>query len=106
MKPDRCPQCHRRYKRSNPQNAILWALYHLMAAREWNGQTFNADQFHVYYKSRFLGCDDMTLPNGKTVTIPRSTANLDVAEFAEFFDKVQADCAERGVFLADLEATA
>ena len=25
------------------------------------------DQFHAYYKTRFLGCDDVPLPNGKTL---------------------------------------
>lgn len=48
----------------------------------------------------------MTMPNGKTLTIPRSTANLDVAEFSAYFDAVQADCAERGVYLADMESAA
>jgi hypothetical protein len=77
----------------------------MMADREWSGVRYSADQFHIYYKSRFLGCDDMMLPNGRTISIPRSTAGLDVAEFAAYFDAVQADCAERGVYLADLETT-
>lgn len=101
---DRCPVCHRRHTRSNPQNAMLWALYHAMAAKEWGGQRYSAESFHTYYKSRFLGCDDVKLPNGKTLSIPRSTANLDVAEFSDYFDKVQADAAERGVYLEELPA--
>lgn len=104
MKPNRCPSCHRLHKRSNPQNAILWALYHRMAEREWNGQRYSAESFHKYYASRFLGCDDIPMPNGKTATIPRSTANLDVAEFGAYFDAVQADAAERGVYLDELAA--
>lgn len=99
---ERCALCHRRHKRSNPQNAILWTLYHLMAEREWAGQRYSAESFHKYYASKFLGCDDVPLPNGKTLTIPRSTAALDVAEFSAYFDQVQADAAERGVYLADL----
>ena len=101
---DRCPVCHRRHTRSNPQNAMLWALYHAMAEREWHGQRYSAESFHTYYKSRFLGCDDVAMPNGKTLSIPRSTANLDVAEFSDYFDKVQADAAERGVYLEELPA--
>jgi hypothetical protein len=100
---DRCPTCHRRHKRRNPQNALYWSLLHAMAEREWGGQRYSADQMHCYYKSRFLGCDDVTLPNGKVLTIPKSTADLSVDEFGEYFDKVQADAAERGVFLADLD---
>ncbi len=101
---ERCPTCHRRHKRSNPQNAILWALYHKMAEREWAGATYSAESFHNYYKAKYLGCVDVALPNGKTLTLPNSTAGLDVAEFGDYFDKVQADCAERGVHLDELAA--
>jgi hypothetical protein len=110
---DRCPTCHRKHKRGNPANARLWALYHEMAAKPWPDYDddgvqigwvrHSAETFHIYYKSRFLGCDDFSLPNGKTLSIPRSTANLDVAEFSAYMDQVEADAALRGVFLADLE---
>ena len=99
---DRCPTCHRRYKRSTQANAMLWALYHAMAQREWGGQHYSAEAFHRYYASKFLGCDDVRLPDGNTVTIPRSTSALDVDEFGKYLDQVQADCAERGVYLEDL----
>lgn len=99
----RCPTCHRLHKRSNPANARYWALLHECASRLADGK-YSAEQMHIYYKSRFLGCDDFALPNGKTMTIPRSTANLDVAEFSAYMDQVEADAALRGVFLADLEA--
>jgi hypothetical protein len=101
---DRCPTCHRKHKRSNPANALLWALYHAMAERDWNGQRYSAESFHAYYKQRFLGADDVLLPNGKTLTIPRSTANLDADEFSDYLAKVEADAAERGVFLSELAA--
>jgi hypothetical protein len=67
------------------------------------GQAYSAEQYHTYYKSRFLGCDDVTLPNGRTLAIPRSTADLDVAAFSAYFDQVQADAAERGVYLDSME---
>lgn len=100
---DRCPVCHRKHRRSNPANSRYWALLHLCAERLADGQ-YSAEQMHVYFKSKYLGCDDVQMPNGKTLTIPRSTAGLDVAEFGEYMDKVEADAAQRGVFLADLEA--
>lgn len=83
---------------------MYWELLHMMAARAWNGQHYSADQFHEYYKSRFLGADDVRLPNGRTLTIPRSSADLTTEEFSEYLDRVQADAAERGVYLADLAA--
>lgn len=78
----------------------------MMAAREWRGVRYSADQFHMYYKSRFLGCVDVRLPNGSTLTVPRSTADLPADEFSLYLDQVQADAAERGVYLADLENAA
>lgn len=103
----RCPTCHRLHKRSHPQNARLWALYHELASKlRPGGVAYSAEQFHIYYKSRFLGCDDVTLPNGKTLSIPRSTAGLDVAEFSAYMDQVEADAALRGVYLSDLEFAA
>lgn len=96
----RCPTCNRRYRRSNPQNAMLWLLYHKLAETlRPNGEQYSAESFHVYYKTKFLGCEEVKLPNKQTMFIPRSTADLDVNEFSEFFDRVQADAAERGVFL-------
>jgi hypothetical protein len=99
---DRCPTCGRRNRRSNPQNALYWVLLHLAAARTWSGQTYSADQFHLYYRSKYLGCDDVTIPGGKVMSIPRSTAALDVAEFSEYYGKVEADLAERDVYLHEL----
>ena len=99
---DRCPTCKQRLRRSNPQNALLWLLYHKMAEQlKPNGQKYSAEAYHTYYKSKFLGCQDMTMPNGKTIPIPNSTTELDVAEFSDFFTKVEADAAEHGVFLDD-----
>ena len=70
-----------------------------MAERQWDGQTYSAESFHKYYASKYLGSDDIAMPNGKTLQIPRSTSALDVAEFGEYFDAVQADANERGVWL-------
>ena len=100
----RCPTCGRREKRSNPANARYWLLLHLIASKlRPDGNTYSADAFHVYYKSRFLGCDDVALPNGRTLTIPRSTAQLESAEFANYAAQVEADAAERGVYLDSIE---
>lgn len=104
-KPKRCPACGRREKRGNPANARYWLLLHTIAAKlKPGGNTYSAEQFHAYYKSRFLGCDEVRLPNGKTLTIPKSSADLDVPEFAAYMEQVEADAAERGVYLDALGA--
>ncbi|MGH6794636.1 MAG: recombination protein NinB, partial [Methylocella sp.] len=99
----RCPVCHRRNRRSNPQNARWWMLMHVLADKlKPGGISYSAETWHQYSKSRWLGCDDVRLPNGKALTVPRSTAQLDVAEFADLMTQVEAWAAERGVWLDDV----
>lgn len=107
MKPkiDRCPTCKRRHTRSHEANAFYWALLHEIAERlRPDGQTYGAEQYHVYFKSRFLGCDEVQMPNGKTAVIPRSTAALDVSEFNDYVTQVEAFAANRDIYLADRAA--
>lgn len=101
----RCPTCKRPHKRSTQANAFYWALLHEIAEKvRPGGNAYSADQWHAYAKSRWLGCDDVSLPNGKVLTIPKSSAALDITEFNEYVAKVEAWAAERDVFLADREA--
>ena len=101
---DRCPHCKRRYKRSNAVNALYWARLHEIAEKlRPEGNSYSAEQWHTYFRSRFLGCNDILMPNMRTITIPKSTANLDTAEFGEYLDKVEAWAATRDVWLADKE---
>jgi hypothetical protein len=103
---ERCKTCGRRMKRSNPQNARLWLLYHALSEKlPVRGQTFSADTWHVWAKTKFLGADDVILPSGKTLTLPRSTAQLDVAEFADYMTKLEAWANEQGVFLDEMFET-
>jgi hypothetical protein len=102
---NRCPTCKRPQKRSNEANAFYWALLHLIAEKiKPGGNAYSADQWHIYAKSRWIGCDEVVLPNLKTLTIPKSSAALDTAEFQDYVAKVEAWAAERDVFLADREA--
>lgn len=99
---DRCPACKRKYRRSHPQNSRYWAILHAMSDRiKPQGQTYSADTWHLWAKSRFLGCDDVKLPSGKVLSIARSTADLDVAEFSNYMEQVEAFANERGCFLED-----
>lgn len=106
-KNDRCPVCGRRARRGNPANARYWALLHEIAdAIKPGGNVYSADQWHTYFKSRYLGCDEVTMPNLKTLQLPRSTSALDVAEFGAYLDKIEAWAAEKDVWLADREDAA
>lgn len=104
MKQERCPTCKRRTKRSSEANRRYWALLHLLSEKlKPDGATFTAEQFHLYYKSRFLGAHDVNLPNGKTILVVESSADLDTGAFSDYMTQVEADANERGVFLEDLE---
>lgn len=99
----RCATCGRRERRGTSSNALYWMLLSVAAAKINNkGQTYSAETLHHYYKSRFLGCDDFVLPNGKTLVIPHSTADLDAAEFSDYMTQVEADLAERDIFLDEM----
>jgi len=39
------------------------------------------------------------MPNGKTLQIPRSSADLDVSEFQDFMQKVEVFASEHDVWL-------
>lgn len=102
MKVDRCPLCKRRQTRSSEANRRYWALLHVMAEKlQPQGQAYSADQWHLYCKSRWLGADDVKLPNGKVIVIPRSTADLDTSAFNDYMTAVEAWANERNCYLED-----
>ncbi len=68
-----------------------------------NGETFSADTFHLWAKSKFLGAVEHKLPGGKTLLVQNSTADLDTAEFNDYMTKVEAFANENGVYLEDSE---
>ena len=103
----RCPTCKRRHKRTLPQNNIYWELLGEIAKKLKTQEGYFSDEvWHEYFKRRYLGADDVRLPNGKTSVITRSTADLEIPEFGEYFDKVQAWAADHEVWLADRELAA
>lgn len=102
----RCPTCHRKRTRSNQANARLWLLYHLIAEKvRPEGQQHSAEVWHQYFKQRFLGMDEVTLPNKKVIQFPKSTSELDTAEFNEFMEKVEHWAMERDIYLDEEQPT-
>lgn len=102
----RCPTCGRREKRSTEANRRYWLILHLIAERIKPGDNlaYSPDQWHLYFKSRFLGADDVDLPNGKTLVIPHSSADLSTEEFSDYAMKVEAWASERDVYLDEIPA--
>ena len=96
----RCPTCHRPIRRSNASNACYWALVHEIAEQiRPAGNAYGADSWHCYLKTRFLGADDMKLPNGKVIVVPKSSSSLDTEEFADYLAKCEAWASEKGIYL-------
>jgi hypothetical protein len=94
-------------QRSHQSNARYWLLIHQIADHvRPNGKEFSAESWHCYMKQRFLGCDEMRLPNGKVLLNPKSTADLDSDAFSEYQMKVEAWGNDHGVWLADIESAA
>lgn len=101
---DRCPYCGMKKKRTSSQNRIYWALLNMIAEQlPVKGQGYTANTWHAYLVQRYLGCNDIILPNGKVVTMPVSTSTLTNEEFGEYFEKCMAWGAEHGVTLPDIE---
>jgi hypothetical protein len=100
-KPSRCPSCGRRKKRTTEANARYWLLLHMISERciPAEGSHYASDTWHLYFKSRFLGALDYELPNGKTISIPNSSADLSSDEFSDYQTQVEAWAAERGIYL-------
>lgn len=100
---ERCPSCGRKRRRSHRANAAYWGLLHEIAETlRPNGAQYGPEAYHLLYRQRFLGADDVRLPSGQVLTIPKSTANLDADEFSAYLSKVEADAAERGVFMDEM----
>ena len=103
--PSVCPYCGSgaEKKRSTYQNKLYWAILNLVSDQLYvKGSAFSSETWHEYFKQRYLGCKDVLLPNGKTISISRSTSGLPVDEFGEYVDRVQAWATEHGVDLSSL----
>lgn len=95
------------YKRSSEQNRRYWAILGEIS----EGIPVNDDRrgavyyepkaWHLYFRQKYIGCDDTLMPNGKTVTEPISTTTLDVGEFAEYMTQIEAWAASRGLLFSE-----
>lgn len=78
---------------------------HLIADKvKPDGNQYSAETWHTYWKLKLLGGNDITMPNGKVIVVPKSSAELDASEFHDFMCQVEAWAAERGVILDDMPA--
>lgn len=79
-------------KRRLRQNRFYWgAIITPIMEQAWvDGQQFSKDAWHEYYGRLFGICEDVTLPDGEVVTRRLSTADMSVADFSEYCERIQA----------------
>lgn len=65
------------------------------------GVRYSPDAWHEVFKRMFLGADDVGLPDGKVVSISKSTTDLDKPAFNDYMTQVEVWANERGVYLED-----
>ena len=85
-------------KRSLEQNSLYWARLEQIADNVWvDGKQFSKDAWHGHMGDLYLPKEQT--PGGRL--IPISTRHLDVGEFSEYLNKIEAYAAtELGVELA------
>lgn len=66
------------------------------------GTSYSAETWHLYCASRFLGCEDVRLPDGKVIPVPFRTSELDVTEFTNLMTATEAWAAENDVYLDEI----
>lgn len=82
-------------KRTGEQNRLFHGPV-LDAVSEqawWGGKRYPKEFWKEYFRRRFLLKDEYTTPTGEVVQTYWSTADLSVAKFSEFINKVQAEAA-------------
>jgi hypothetical protein len=101
---ERCPTCKRRLKRSSEANRRYWLLLHTISDKlKPQNVQHSPEVWHHWAKMRFLGAEEIKLPNGKTLIMPHSSAELDKAEFQDYMEQLEAWAAEHDVYLDELE---
>lgn len=90
------------YKRSAEQNKRMWALLNeISEGLPVQGVTHSPEAWHLYFRQKFIGSEDLTLPNGKTIVQPISTTTLDVSAFSEYMTQIEAFAASRGLLFEE-----
>ena len=75
-------------KRSLDQNRYYWAILNDISEQVVVGKTYEPSIWHEYLRGLFLPERMVELPDGSLKMLEPSTAELRVAEFTEYVEKV------------------
>lgn len=77
-------------KRSLEQNSRLHALLQDVAANAWvDGKQFDLDTWKEFFRRKFIGTEEIPMPDGSRIERGVSTTTLDVAAFSEFMTQIE-----------------
>jgi hypothetical protein len=78
-------------KRTIDQNRMLHALVNQLAAEVWiDGKQFGPEAWKEHVRQKFIGTEEIDLPDGRRIERGISTTTLDVADFSELLEQLQA----------------
>jgi hypothetical protein len=91
--------CEHKTKRTLAQNSRLHPILEEIAEQAWiGGKRFDMEVWKEHYRRKFIGTEEIDMPDGTRLERGISTTTLDVAEFSSFMDRIQADAtSELGV---------
>jgi hypothetical protein len=70
-----------------------------LAEKPVQGNKYDSEAWHEYFKFKYLGAEDIMLPNGRVITKANSTVDLDKLEFNTYMLEVEVWCNEHGIYL-------
>lgn len=76
-------------KRSIEQNSMLHAILSEIAEGAWvNGRQFPMEVWKEFFRAKFIGTEEMVMPDGQIKEKGLSTTTLDVAAFSDFINQI------------------
>ena len=88
-------------KRSLIQNRLYWAILSDISEQVVPGKSYEPSVWHEYLRALFLPERVMELPDGSIKMLEPSTAELNLAAFSEYVDKVTKWAIEHDVKLTE-----
>lgn len=80
-------------------NRRYWAILEEIADQT----QFTSDQLHEWFKRKFIGVREVKLPDGETLNLGLSSAELSVKEFTDYMTSVEAYAVtEMGIIFNEL----
>lgn len=94
---NKCPKCG--YTETVKQRSIYQnkAYFGLAVARIADQCNSTKEAMHKALAGEFLGHDIVTMPNGTTRKVPKSTKDLTTKQFCEYMERIQRWAAENGI---------